>query len=152
MSNSYFFKAPLYRDTVNGKIFGVCSGLARSLNLQAWEVRAVLLFVAFITAFGPVVIGYLLAFFILDPAPVRPDQPTKKENVSSSFESQFESRLKEAKSVFKKDKQNNTSKATSVELEDVKAKILAIKVKIEKIEAYVTSKHFEFDQEFSKFK
>ncbi|GAA0853894.1 PspC domain-containing protein [Aliiglaciecola litoralis] len=54
----------LYRDTLNGKVSGVCAGLARHFNVESWMVRAAAI-VAFI--FMPMVVGiaYLLAVVLL---------------------------------------------------------------------------------------
>ncbi|MDO6692149.1 PspC domain-containing protein [Aliiglaciecola sp. 3_MG-2023] len=54
----------LYRDTVRGKISGVCAGIARNFNVEAWMVRIAAI-AAFI--FMPMVVGvaYLLAVLLI---------------------------------------------------------------------------------------
>ncbi|GAB2678039.1 MAG: PspC domain-containing protein [Aliiglaciecola sp.] len=54
----------LYRDTVRGKISGVCAGIARHFNVEAWMVRIAAI-AAFI--FMPMVVGvaYLLAVLLI---------------------------------------------------------------------------------------
>ena len=58
----------LYRDTDDGKIMGVCAGIARYFGVETWIVRCLVVTGAiFVT--GPVVIGYIGASLILDRAP-----------------------------------------------------------------------------------
>ncbi|WJG09920.1 PspC domain-containing protein [Aliiglaciecola sp. LCG003] len=54
----------IYRDTVRGKVSGVCAGLASHFNVDAWVVRIAAI-AAFI--FMPVVvaIAYLLAVILI---------------------------------------------------------------------------------------
>jgi phage shock protein PspC (stress-responsive transcriptional regulator) len=54
----------LFRDTVHGKVSGVCAGLARHFSVDAWVVRLAAI-AAFI--FMPMVVGiaYLLAVVLI---------------------------------------------------------------------------------------
>lgn len=54
----------LYRDTLNAKVSGVCAGLARHFNVEAWVVRLATI-LAFV--FMPMVVGiaYLLAVVLI---------------------------------------------------------------------------------------
>jgi phage shock protein C len=59
--------APLYRDTSDKKIAGVCSGLARYFDVDTTLVRVV--FVAFLVFGGWSLVAYLLLWWLVDPAP-----------------------------------------------------------------------------------
>ncbi|GAC15950.1 PspC domain-containing protein [Aliiglaciecola lipolytica] len=54
----------LYRDTLRGKVSGVCAGLAKHFSVDAWVVRVAAI-AAFI--FMPMVVGiaYLLAVLLI---------------------------------------------------------------------------------------
>ena len=58
---------PLYRDTDDQKIAGVCSGLARYFDLDTTLVRVV--FVALLIFGGWSLVAYLLLWWLVDPAP-----------------------------------------------------------------------------------
>lgn len=58
---------PLYRDTADQKIGGVCSGLARYFDLDPLLVRVA--FVAGLVFSGVTLIAYLLLWWLVDPAP-----------------------------------------------------------------------------------
>jgi len=58
---------PLYRDTSNKMLGGVCSGLADYFDVDTMLVRAI--FVAS-AMFGGGFIVYLILWLVLDPAPV----------------------------------------------------------------------------------
>ncbi len=58
---------PLYRNTTDKKIAGVCSGLARYFDLDTTLVRVV--FVALLVFGGGSLLAYLLLWLLIDPAP-----------------------------------------------------------------------------------
>lgn len=58
---------PLYRDTTDKKIAGVCSGLARYFDLDTTLVRVV--FAAGLVFGGFSLVAYLLLWLLIDEAP-----------------------------------------------------------------------------------
>lgn len=58
---------PLYRDTTDKKIAGVCSGLARYFDVDTTLVRVV--FAALLVFGGGSLLAYLLLWLVVDPAP-----------------------------------------------------------------------------------
>ncbi len=58
---------PLYRDTTDKKIAGVCSGLARYFDVDTTLVRV--LFAALLVFGGGSLLAYLLLWLVVDPAP-----------------------------------------------------------------------------------
>lgn len=136
-----FLRHRLYRNPAKGKVFGVCAGIADAFDWDAWAVRAGLLIVGFFTAFGPVIIAYLIAFFILDP------HPGNKPEVSGTS-SRFNERVQEAKQSFKKD----AFKSTHLTAKEIEEKFLAIKTRVESLEAHVTSEKFLLEKEFRKMR
>jgi phage shock protein PspC (stress-responsive transcriptional regulator) len=55
----------LYRIEAEKKIFGICAGLGEMLGVDANVVRLGLVIVTAATAFAPVTIAYIVAYFIL---------------------------------------------------------------------------------------
>lgn len=58
---------PLYRDTTDQKLGGVCSGLGRYFDIDTSLVRVAIVVLALIGGGG--VLAYLLLWIVLDPAP-----------------------------------------------------------------------------------
>ena len=54
----------LYRDTVRARVSGVCAGLARHFNVDAWVVRLATI-AAFIFFPFPVAIAYVLGVVLI---------------------------------------------------------------------------------------
>jgi len=60
----------LYRSETDIKIAGVCAGLAEVYGLDPTMVRLIVVIVGLVTAAVPVIVGYLVAWWIV---------PTKSE-------------------------------------------------------------------------
>ena len=62
-------KKELYRDPDNGRIAGVCAGVAQYFGLETWLVR-ILTVTGFFLLAGPfMLVAYVAAWFILDKKP-----------------------------------------------------------------------------------
>jgi phage shock protein C len=59
----------LYLSTTDKKIAGVCGGLAEYMEVDSTVVRLATVVVAVITGVAPLVIGYLIAWFIIPKKP-----------------------------------------------------------------------------------
>lgn len=68
--NEQHTRRRLYRDVENGKLGGVCAGLANYFGLEIWLVR-ILVLAAFFMGFGFIVPIYFAAWLILDPMPAQ---------------------------------------------------------------------------------
>ena len=60
----------IYRSKKQKKIFGVCGGIGETYDIDPTLVRLIVVFLCFATAIFPVVLTYLIAWFIV------PDEPT----------------------------------------------------------------------------
>ncbi|MCD7873307.1 MAG: PspC domain-containing protein [Clostridiales bacterium] len=60
-------KKKIYRDTANGKISGVCSGIAKYLDTDATVIR--LLWAVAICFFGSGILLYIICAIIIPPEP-----------------------------------------------------------------------------------
>ncbi|MEQ5786984.1 envelope stress response membrane protein PspC [Erythrobacter sp. NFXS35] len=61
-------RTTLYRDKHNGKLMGVCSGIADYTGINVFWVRLVAVASIFVTG-GPSIIAYLIAGFLLNKKP-----------------------------------------------------------------------------------
>ena len=59
----------LYRDPQNGRIAGVCAGLAAYFGVKVSGVRIALVLLSIFGFFGPVVVAYIVLAVLLHPRP-----------------------------------------------------------------------------------
>lgn len=59
----------LYRDPKNGKIAGVCAGLASYFGVKVGGLRIALVLLSVFGFFGPVVVAYIVLAVLLHPMP-----------------------------------------------------------------------------------
>jgi len=64
----------LYRDTENGKLGGVCAGLAATLGAEVWLVRLLFVSLFLFTGFFLAILIYIIACLLLDKMPVEKQQ------------------------------------------------------------------------------
>ena len=59
----------LVRDTANGKVAGVCAGLGGYFSIKTKWIRLMVILLAIVTGFWPVLIGYVVLALLIRPAP-----------------------------------------------------------------------------------
>ena len=123
----------IYRDPQQGKIAGVCAGLADCFGVETWIVRLLaisgLIFAGFITF-----TAYIAAWFLLDKKPV-----TLYQNEEGDF---AEVRMK-ARSWQAGITPHQALGRIAQELD-------TLEPRLQRIEKLVTSKEFTLQREFSK--
>lgn len=120
----------LYRDPDNGKVGGVCAGIATFFGAEIWVVR-ILVVSAFLLGGGLlVVMAYLAAYLFLDKVPYD----------------------KRAQSPFNEHKMKNkpwqTGQSPSNLTKQLNDEFEQMETKLRKMEAYVTSSSFKVHREF----
>ena len=60
----------IYLSKKEKKIFGICGGIGEAFDIDPTLVRLIVVFLCFATAIFPMVLTYLIAWFIV------PDEPT----------------------------------------------------------------------------
>ena len=129
MSDVYQRKNPhrLYRDRENAMIAGVCAGIADYFGFNRKAVR-------FVTAIGTVifmpfvVVSYIILVIVL---PVRPPQ---------------EERIDEEHAKFWR----GVSNAPSDVFSNVRHRFRELDLRLQKMEAFVTSREFDIDRELGR--
>ncbi|GAC30149.1 envelope stress response membrane protein PspC [Brumicola pallidula] len=149
----------LYRDPKNGKIAGVCAGIADYFKLEIWLVR-ILTVTAFFLLAGPFMfVAYIAAWFILDKKPDGYSQMAGDNMHSSSVNSGS------AHKVWRKTGNTGSNAEHKIEVKsrvwqageppreaffDIQERFRVAELKLRKLEGYVTSKEFELNREISR--
>lgn len=123
----------LYRDPQNGKISGVCAGIAEYFGVEVWLVR-ILAVSSFLLGFGFItLVVYIAASLILDKMPEerRQEQDAHREHTI-------------------KQKSWQTGLSSEQILSNVEYKLDDMEDELRQMEAYVTSSAFRVSREFNK--
>ncbi len=122
----------LYRDPRNGKVGGVCAGIATKLDMEVWLVRIVV--ICAVLFMGPFTfIAYFVACLVLDKAPAEQVERQKQ---------------RKAHKVKQRHWQSGTTPSNV--LQKLKEELDQQDKQLQAMEAYVTSSRFKVDREFSK--
>jgi len=114
----------LYKDPRNGKLMGVCAGLADYTGVKANYIRIALVLGAIFGFFIWIVIGYIILGFVLEPKPAGLYADPEEER-------------------FWRDVRTRPQ-ATSA---DLRRRFRDIDERIRRMESYVTSNRFKLDRE-----
>ncbi|EDP60303.1 envelope stress response membrane protein PspC [Vibrio sp. AND4] len=122
----------LYRDPVNGKISGVCAGIANYFGAEVWLIRIVVISAALLGGTFLVLLVYIAMSFMLEKQPV-----TYTESMKSREEHTLKSKP--------------WQKGQSPEqlLNILENDLNHIDGKIRSMEAYVTSDRYHINREFN---
>lgn len=89
----------LYRSR-NGRIFGVCKGLAEYFDLSVRGVRIAAVVLLIMTGFWPIVLVYAVAALIMKPEPVAPLKDEYEEEFYDSYVNSRAGAINRLKQVF----------------------------------------------------
>ena len=133
----------LCRDTSKAKIFGVCAGIANHYGWELWLVRIVM-FSGLILQGHLFLIGYFVAYFVLDACP----SPSKKhgggnDGISETIETELEvPNLKEQ--IWQ------AGESSTTVLSELEKSFDNLENRIRNIEKVVTSEEFSIHTEFNR--
>ncbi|MFT5808150.1 MAG: phage shock protein C [Moritella dasanensis] len=122
---------PLYRDTENGKLGGVCAGIAATLGAEVWLVRVVFVALFFFTGFFLAILLYIIACLLLDKMPIKQQ---KQQSIYANHSMKT-----------KPWQQGHTAEKL---LENIATELDSIDKDLQDMESYVTSFSFKMDREF----
>lgn len=114
----------LYRSR-HGWIFGVCRGLHESRNISAGALRLILIVLAFLSGFWPIILLYLLAAILMKPAPSVPFQAEEDREFYDSY-----------------------AGSRSMALSRLKRTFDGLNRRIQRIEDVVTTREYDWDRRF----
>ncbi len=123
----------LYRDTVNGKIGGVCAGLANYFNLEVWVVRILVISAGLLGGGFLIVLAYVALMLMLEKQPY-----------------QYEQNMRSQREHTLKSKPWEQGQTANDLLQTLEADLSKVDKRIRNMEAYVTSETFKVNREFNK--
>lgn len=148
------YKKKLYRNPAEGKLMGVCAGIAEYLEVSAFAVRVVFLVLFFLTGFP--VLFYILALFVLDKKPMdeymtdvrsfrsEPRRSAAAEDPAGGRTANFADDV-DAR-YTRGSRRHHYSKRR--EFQYCSRKFAALQTRLARLEAYVTSNRFKLHREF----
>ena len=132
-SKQHGYNRNLFRNKRDGKISGVCAGLADHLCIDHWIVR--ILFIALFFMVGPVIIwAYVAGIILLAKRP---------QEFEPSVEYDEDRKRYREKTIFKH------SKPAPERLRLAREKMDKTLARIESMERYVTSSRYDLDRQFA---
>ncbi|MDV7102968.1 envelope stress response membrane protein PspC [Vibrio sp. TH_r3] len=123
----------LYRDPFNGKLTGVCAGIANFFGLEIWLVRILVVSAALLGGSFLVVLAYIAFTLMLEKQPY-----------------EYQESIKEKQEHIIKNKAWKTGQTPEQLLNNIDRELQQVDVGVRNIEAYVTSESFQVNREFSK--
>ncbi|EHY1012180.1 envelope stress response membrane protein PspC [Vibrio vulnificus] len=123
----------LYRDPINGKLSGVCAGIANYLAIEVWLIRILVISAALLGGSFLVILAYVALTFMLEKQPIQYQEDLKMRH--------------DHKLKAKPWQQGQTAESLLAILE---ADFNRIENKVRDMEAYVTSDTFKVNREFNK--
>lgn len=121
--------AKLYRDADNGKVFGVCAGIANYYGMETWVVRCIAV-TGLIFLTGVVFVAYLVAALILDKNPGEDIAQVRERTAGGQRRRQH---LHPAE-----------------RLRDARASLEELELRLRRMETHVTSGRYELQRELAK--
>jgi phage shock protein C len=139
----------LYRNTRDGKIAGVCAGLADHWDIAHWVMR--LIWVGGFLFTGTLALWlYLGAWILMAPRPSRRSGDGGYEYEEPEYEEvEIEMEYDERYHDYRPRKVFRYSDSSSVRLERARERLDAALKRVESMETYVTSRRYNLNKEFS---
>ncbi|EJL6357392.1 envelope stress response membrane protein PspC [Vibrio cholerae] len=126
-------KRELYRDPYNGKIAGVCAGLANYFGLEVWLVRILVITAALLGGTFLVLVAYVAMALMLEKLP-----------------KQYREDIRSQQAHTLKSKPWAQGQAPKELLYTLDRDLSQVETRIRSVEAYVTSEAFKVNREFRK--
>ncbi|MCF4008007.1 envelope stress response membrane protein PspC [Rheinheimera sp. UJ63] len=131
-------RAELLRDDENGKIAGVCAGIADYFGWEIWLVRIITISAAFLGAGGLVFVLYIAAWVVLEKKSLA--QPPTAGAGNSIYN---------GKSVELKTRVWQRGESPKQALQHLNHQFNSMELTLRDMERHVTSSHFQLNREFN---
>jgi len=140
----------LYRNTREGKVAGVCAGLADHWDIAHWVMR--LIFVGALIFTGMLAIwAYIGAWILMAPRSSRRTDEGERYNDYDRYSYEdVEMEYDERRHDYRPKKVFRYSESGSVRLKRARERMDAALRRVECMESYVTSRQYNLNKEFSK--
>lgn len=154
MNDNNYKRKELFRDTSNGKVAGVCAGLADYFGWEVWLVRVVVIS-GVIFQFWFILILYFAALLVLNKKPLTQSNSTTSNN--RDFQSKHNSSYRSDNSndpgnvsIKVKTRIWQAGEPPKQALHDIHSKFKVLEQKLIKMEGYVTSSEFMLNREINR--
>lgn len=136
----------LYRDRANGKVLGVCAGIAGYYGIERWVVR-----IAAVTAIiflnWVALVAYLIAAVILEPTPKGKRAKRRAERMARAERMEGSGRARARETPPRAEPATPSERPVAERLRDVQADFDEIELRIRRMETHVTSGRYELHRE-----
>lgn len=141
-------RGELFRNPSEGKIAGVCAGIANYFGWEAWLVR-ILAVSGVLLGMGWFIVIYIAGWFILDKTPGSSEKRNKKVNRQKNSSSmQFDDIANE--SIKVKSRIWQAGEPPKQAFHDIRRKFKTLERELRQMEHYVTSPEFTVSREINK--
>jgi phage shock protein C len=142
-------KGELYRIPSQGKVAGVCAGVADYFGWEAWLVR-ILLVSGVLLGMGWFIVIYIAGWFILDKKSAGTARTVREDGaVESSYKKKPANNIAN-ESIKVKSRIWQAGEPPRQAFHDIKRKFGALERQLRSIERYVTSPEFTVSREINK--
>ena len=139
----------LYRNTRDGKIAGVCAGLADHWGVERWVVR-LLAIVAFLFTGALAFWAYVAGWIMLAPRRRVDDYEHRWDDPVEEYEEEVvEMEYDEYQHDYRPRKMFRYGESTSVRLQRARERLDAAMQRVADMESYVTSRQFQLNKKIS---
>ncbi len=145
-------RGELYRNAEQGKIAGVCAGIADYFGWETWLVR-ILVVSGVLFGMPFLILGYVAGWFILDKAPEKSAQGNDQTSDSSYSKRHHQRKNKvdvSNESIKVKARIWQAGEPPKQALYDIRRKFRLLEGKVQAMEQYVTSAEFTVSREINK--
>ena len=145
-------RGELYRNAEQGKIAGVCAGIADYFGWETWLVR-ILVVSGVLFGMPFLILGYVAAWFILDKAPEKITSGNYESGESQYAKHQQQGKQKgdvSNESIKVKARIWQAGEPPKQALYDIRRKFRSLEGKVQAMEQYVTSAECTVSREINK--
>jgi len=142
-------RGELYRNPSQGKIAGVCAGLADYFGWETWLVR-ILVVSGVLLGMGWFIVIYIAGWFILDKKPGTLDKKAQKAKSQYASGTNHTEADLSSESIKVKSRIWQSGEPAKQAFHDIRHKFKTLEREVRKMERYVTSPEFTVSREINK--
>ncbi|WDD97622.1 envelope stress response membrane protein PspC [Thalassomonas actiniarum] len=142
-------RGELYRIPGQGRVAGVCAGVADYFGWETWLVR-ILLVSGILLGMGWFIVIYIAAWFILDKKEGEPKVRGAKSKYQQTVKKQSVKEDITTESIKVKARIWQAGEPPKQALYDIRRKFMALEKQLRSIESYVTSAEFTVSREINR--
>jgi len=142
-------RGELYRNASQGKIAGVCAGLADYFGWETWLVR-ILVVSGVLLGMGWFIVIYIAAWFILDKKPGALNKKNQQTKSQYSAEAKQSEDNLSSESIKVKSRIWQAGEPPKQAFHDIRRKFKSLERELRQMEHYVTSPEFTVSREINK--